>query len=477
MKNKNSVAFLLLLLVLSTSCSKWLDVSSKTNIKQADLLQTESGFRDVLTGVYYLMTSQNLYGKELTYGYNDVRAQYWTLEHPDHKYSKTITYSYTEAKELPFINTFWKELYTGIANLNSIIDQFETRKNIFTEGNYYLYKGEALALRAMLHFEVLRLYGPSPASENAMSALSIPYYESVTNSPQSPLTMKVVLDKALKDLSDARTLMQDYDAYGPKYKEIEAKLTSSGVTALKRHYKMNYWAVTALKARVELYAGYKTEAFETAKELILEPESDFISPPFNMTKNDTEGAPLFTSELIFRLEKLKLKDEMESTFNESVLTTTTGLYLKLVHYNRLFPSGGSDVEYRRSWFKTLTNSPKSYILTKYVETTNIPLFRVSELFYIAAECAPTEEVGRAYLNKIRRHRGLTELLPAASLGNEIRAEYLREFIGEGQMFYYYKRKGETTIGLRLINVTSDNYVLPMTDLEKEFGKVTILNAN
>lgn len=79
MKLKNIFTGLMLITILLTSCSDWLDVSSSTTLKEKDIFKNEQGFKDVFTGVYTLLTTQSLYGKELTYGYNDVRAKYWNV--------------------------------------------------------------------------------------------------------------------------------------------------------------------------------------------------------------------------------------------------------------------------------------------------------------------------------------------------------------------------------------------------------------
>ena len=48
------------------------------------------------------------------------------------------------------------------------------------------------------------------------------------------------------------------------------------------------------------------------------------------------------------------------------------------------------------------------------------------------------------LDTVRVHRNLPKYglaaLPADSLNKEIQKEYQKEFIGEGQMFFFYKRK-------------------------------------
>lgn len=57
--------FVYLELILLTSCQDWFDVSPKSEVKAEDLFQKESGFRDVLTGVYALIAAPESYGRQL----------------------------------------------------------------------------------------------------------------------------------------------------------------------------------------------------------------------------------------------------------------------------------------------------------------------------------------------------------------------------------------------------------------------------
>ena len=64
------IGFCLLSFGLS-SCSEWLDVKPKSEIKEDELFKTEQGFKDAMTGVYVLMTEAQLYGREMTFGLVD----------------------------------------------------------------------------------------------------------------------------------------------------------------------------------------------------------------------------------------------------------------------------------------------------------------------------------------------------------------------------------------------------------------------
>ena len=56
------------------------------------------------------------------------------------------------------------------------------------------------------------------------------------------------------------------------------------------------------------------------------------------------------------------------------------------------------------------------------------------------------------------------------LAAEIEAEYRKEFMAEGQLFYYYKRLDYNTLPDMGVVMTG-NYVFPMPDDEMEFGDI------
>ena len=103
MKKLINKSIILSLVVALTACNDWLNVSPKTDMKAEDLFSTEAGFRDALIGVYALMATSNLYGKNLSYGYLDVLAQYYTSPRSntstgyEHNLKNSASYNYTES--------------------------------------------------------------------------------------------------------------------------------------------------------------------------------------------------------------------------------------------------------------------------------------------------------------------------------------------------------------------------------------------
>lgn len=462
------------MLFFSAACENWFDVSPKSDVKAEDLFQQESGFRDVLTGVYSLMSAPESYGRQLSFGYVDVLAQYYNISGNTHRYIKTKDYLYREPYDKEVLSTIWSRQYKGIANLNAMLMFIDEQRGVFSGDEVYrIYKGEILALRGMLHFDMLRLFSASPTIDKERKA--IPYLESYTNLPQHQLTVGAVLEKVVKDLNAARELMREVDPYGPNYAKLES-LYRNHPLLRNRQKHLNYYAVTALLARVQLYAGNLPDALEAAREIVGEPGSEPVAP-FSLTTAAAIDERLFDSELLFALEEGKMQDNIDVYFGESVIkngitNSSTALSISINNRNKLFAQQDpADDDYRlKLWFQE-TNSATAVMPGKYVNVGCIPLIRLSELYYIAAECSANQ--GLAYLNTLRAHRGLAAMTEVTDLQAEIAKEYSKEFMCEGQMFYYYKRLGLKRIGVyRTVAIEPEEvYVIPLPDDELDFGLI------
>ena len=459
---------ILLVVFLFSSCSDWLDVSPKSDIKAEDLFSTQGGFEDAMMGVYSLISLPDLYGANLSFGYIDVLAAYYKVESKSAFYEASL-YDFEEISEESRLSSIWSMLYKGIANLNGILNYIDDRKNVFSDNSYYLYKAEALALRGMLHFDALRLFAPSV--ELGENKLAIPYMDSYTHIAQERLTVRDVLNRVIKDLNNARDLMRPYDEFGPKYVDDDREDSPEGVSDLKS--RMHYYSVTALLSRVYLYAGENENALATAKEIIGEPDGELI-PIFLMAESSDASDALFDSEIIFALSKSNLPDEIDDYFGDNAAATmnTDGssyLRMELEDKTKIYASSNpADVDFREMWFKVAGNDNKFVTLSKYLSQERISILKVSELYLIAAECSSSLNDKLKYMNRYRIHRGLTEI---DDLGDSIFEEYRKEFIGDGQMFFYYKRKNMLQIGVDNKAIDPEKvYVLPLPLMEQELGK-------
>lgn len=403
----------LLILFNITACKKWVDNTQQPlQVDESKVFSTEKGFREALNGVYLEMGAPSLYGRDLTMGVLSLAGRNYDVVNKTQVsalYYEAATYNFTTPTVRAYSADVWRKMYQSIANLNHLLANIETRKGIFTGNNYNTFKGEALALRAYIHFDLLRLFSPIDAG-----APGIPYVTTISLNQTPTDTVGNTLAQCIADLSSADALLNADD------------LTTSQVTK---------WAVKGLFARLYLYQGDKVKANENAKAVI-------NSNKFHLSAN-TNADLLFTKESLF---KLYIFSNNYFTYYKSIFSAPTLIGLSAAGQTTLF---NPLADYRRSFIDATTGTiggvsimPKKFIAT----AANIfPMIRLTEMYYIAAECADDVPTGLAYINQVRAARNLPALIATnvpdqTSLATEITNEYRKEFIGEGQMFFYYKRK-------------------------------------
>lgn len=470
LKNKHLYFVLIALGLCCTACKKWLDVKPKTEVSEDILFQDEQGFKDALIGIYTQMGTRPIYGKEFTMGLMDVLAQNYNVSLNTNTYYQAGRYNYTDASIKTKIDGFWSSSYKAIANLNNLLEQIDQKKAVFTGINYQLIKGEALGLRAFLHFDILRAFGPPPMGN--MDTKAIPYVKGFKMDVKPKLTLKEVADQCLADLNEASLLLAvDKNLY-------------YGIDDIFRSFTrnhMNYWAATGLVARIYQYIGDSPNAYKNAKEIIDAKVFPFISS----SEISSASFPnrTFSGEHLFGLYVANLKDinaeHFKLTAANSVLTNTATFI-----NNRFEVNSGGSTDYRFLFlWKTdgaaSTKYPVKYWSDdiSYNSTSStfkrVPLIRLSEMYYIAAESSTDLNERIDLLNEVRTHRGLSALpktLSADNIETEIFKEYKKEFYQEGQLFYYYKRKNKTQIEGYGTPVGSVVYVLPLPDDEIEFNR-------
>ena len=447
------------------ACKKFLDVKPKTQVESNVAFEDEKGYQQALTGIYVKMTSKSLYGKELTFGMMDVLGRQYNAI--TGAYTNFDAYNYELDTAKTRIAAVWKNMYNGIANANNLMENLERAdRPQFSGVNYNVIKGETLGLRAFMHFDLLRLFAPAPASPGGMEALAIPYVTKFSSVNASRGSVSSVIEKILADLDAAAALLKTSDP-------IVAGNPAATNYLRDRFYKFNYYAVKALQARVYLYAGDKAKALAAAEEVI-----NSAVFPFSSSSTITSGQnKIFLSELIFSLNMNDLHTYAAGYFgNETQILAKRyddaradfDLTLSDYRYTILSSNTAGNVLTYSNKYLTNSNTPLLYM-------HKMPLIRVSEMYYIAAECLiqtdKTKSLG--YLNAVRQARNLSADVPAtvtnAELQNQIFREYRREFLAEGQLFYYYKRLNAPSIEYTSVTPNNSVYVLPLPDDELKYG--------
>lgn len=466
-------------LLVAASCKKWVEVSPKTQIEDRAFFETEQGFKEALNGIYLLMGRPAQYGRELTFGLADVIGSIYVLDvqNGSVQYRDAFAGLYSGTPQ-SLIGSVWSNQYYTLANVNKLLQELETAdKKIFKGHNYNIIKGEALGLRAFLHLDILRLFGTAYAAGGA-DIPAIPYLTQYATTITGKAKSAEIMEKISADITQALEELK-----------TDPILTGETITTdmdngylMNRKLRFNYYAVKALEARSMLWAGNFEKALAAAETLISVATAKFPwITPATITATEDARNRVFTTEHIFGLFVNNVAANYVNLLDTSRFQTT--LVVNSTRLNEQYENNVAD--YRRAYLvRELTNIalPKTFFGKLYQPSgmpadyaKKVPLIRIPEMYYIAAECLKESNPGKAinYLNTVRASRNITAPLSVSlttgQIDDEIRKEYWKEFPCEGQMFFYYKRKNSTLIPGVSGAYPANRYVLPLPPAEIEFG--------
>ena len=461
-------------LFLLAGCNSWLDVKPEDRMTDKELFSTVQGFRTALNGIYVELNDRALYGANMIATVVEVLAQRYDFSGTTTEVSKMGNYQYDTDYSKARFAEIWEKAYAIIANCNKLLYYAEEQKEVLTGTNRELILGETYALRAFLHFDLLRLFGPVYSVNKTGEA--IPYNTRYSISASSLLPAEQVVEKILEDLKLAEELLENSDPVielGPQNFDTEDGLN---VTTY-RAQRFNYYAVKALQARVNLYAGHAGAAVEAAREVLAIQEKWFPFTKRSEVMGTKNADRIFSSEILFSLYNTKRGEIFNDFFSPAI--EPAKVYLPKAHLDEFFSQEkDNDWRYSSTW---LTNSERGeykcfhkYEGVSTLKNINnwIPLIRMTEMYYIVAEASTDRKEALEAINKVLYNRGLSEVTEESEILKTVREEYKREFWGEGQLFFYYKRLNEPKLHSFSENTDMDmnetTYVIPLPLSETDF---------
>jgi len=464
------------LLAMLTSCNDWLDVNPKSQIKEENHFEREGGYQDQLTGIYTKMTTKDMYGLNMGIGFVEVLSHTYDIN-PNSDWRYANDFNYTEKTSESTISSIWSSCYSCIANANIVLRNIEKADpNIFTGQNYHILRGEALGLRAFLHLELMRLFACAPSMDG--NANGVPYVTEYSTNVVPQKSVNETMQLIIKDLLDAHTelaydTLNTHDYYG------------SQIYTMDRN-RFSYYACCATLARAYLWMGDKQNALKYAMEVI-EPRENEKETGYswvhytNMQQtNRNELDMAFTTEHLFQLIINDWEDIGNFYFTKNgganVLNPSDANAQAIYEVDLGY---GNDYRYLKGYEQDGEKRymAKFWYLAGSTYNNRYPIIRMTEAWYIAAECQKDTNAKEAIrlLNEVRENRNLSlfplsEDLNATQIQDEIYKEYRKEFIGEcGQLFFYYKRLNLPEIKGASVRPGKQVYVLPIPSTDQEFG--------
>ena len=442
------------MLMLLGGCSEWLNVNPRMELKGDIVYADENGFKDVMNGIYLQMASGSLYGKNTCFYFQDLLAGLWYQEPTGMVRERYIaSYDYENSMVEDLITDIWSEYYTVIAHINDLLANLEKTNVRFSYGNKELLKGEAYGLRAYLHSEVLRLFGPVPA-EAADAEVCIPYVTELTRDPSKllSLTYGEVKKMVLQDLDSAEVYLQHDPFLSASMKDLNDPLYgNAGLKDDWQYYRQthfNTYAVDALRARFCQWIGDREQATVYARKVVevqaTEGEGNkfVLANEANSYSNSKGKNLVFQCEHLFALHCSNHQDKTEGVLVGSDLEAPT-LRQYSFYINSIYENDEGDIRNKSGRYFQIDGSWASclkYYGNGSIKPVNmIPLIRLSEMYLILIENLPLEQA-RGYFNTFRQARGMSVNVKLDEQRKQVEKEYRKDFFAEGQMFYYYKRR-------------------------------------
>lgn len=347
-------------------------------------------------------------------------------------------HSFTIVSSTPEPTALWNSLYNTIDNVNRTIVAINTVSVEDTEASLSSQiLGEALALRALEYFDLLRNFAVSfDAATPGVPLVTEPlvFGESDINIPRN--SVGEVLAQINADLDQAEDLL--------------------AISADGDFTRFNLNSVAALRARIALYTGDYAAAVSNATTVIsaiplVNNDADYLS----MFRDDpsTSAGVAGASEVIFQIDR-DVQDGFVGTIftavnNDVFFSTSSDLFSFLSSDGSIRSTVNIDTE---SDITTATATTDELIVGKYLGSSatpylnNIKVFRTSEMVLIRAEA--NARLGNltdamADIVDLRAARGSSLVTPdytsSAIALTDILLERRLELAFEGHRFFDLKR--------------------------------------
>lgn len=430
---------IVLAVLVSYSCEDKLEISPEFSLTSDNAFETAEEYDQVLIGAYSVLNNNGYYAE--TYGELMELAADGGTETPEslRNEAELTDWQFGPSDGSGNVAAGWNTPYLMIARCNVVTDGINDVPEE-TTGSRNRILGQALALRALGHFDLLRLYGQS--YERNSTALGVPVITTQTLDNPTRSTVAATYDQILADLDQAETLLNPSN--------LDRSPNSSG-----SRYRIDRLVVRAIRAKVNIYAGQYADAVADAT-LAIEDGSVLLGNTSNYAA--VWNADDQSSEVIWSAAVVDI--------NEAQPTGETFFYVN----NRLgwVPSqdvlalydAANDVRYSSFFSDNLniaaTNGGPSRIGTvvpiKFSGrngaldgVNDIKLFRMGEMYLIRAEAQfelNQTASAMADLNLLRANRiggYVDENLSGAALETAIRNERRKELWLEGHRWFDLRR--------------------------------------
>lgn len=494
---KSFYCLLTSLALFTFSCSEILDVEAENAIS-GDVLTDAESIQKALNGAYYNFSgmASEFDGGELMGGdfilIPVLLARVSSIPQEIRWESVNASRGYLEFlnKEILATNdrvaANWRRAYETINSLNSILASLDKVEDPDVKTRI---QGESLAMRGILYYQMVLLWGPHYDASTAGTDPAIPIRtEAIQDISEIPVlsasdlnTVQEVYDQAEKDLTDASVLLKDFEKNGTN---------------------LSYYACEAFLARLYLQQGKYNDAAEHATNVIESGQFELTPTPmeaFNNRSNSSEdifaiqqtlanntgdrssGIGITTYFSSLTESGLGTLGILKASFNSSFLVNTPDFSEEDLRatVKTDVDDNTASADVTTAYYQNIANNFEGLLSSaKYTSTINVlPVLRLAEMYLIRAEAAFESSGGNLTqpmlddLGSIRTRANLPGLMLSdfpdqEAFFDSLAIERTREFMHEGLLLHDLKRWGGY-IGGGNLDPWDDQFVLPVPQSETD----------
>ena len=437
MKSKYITVILAAMLVTFMACDKYLDLKPSQSISEDVVLDSDKNVKNVLLGTYSIFKSPDLYGgniltfAEVFAGDGEI---FWSGTYTDIRemFNKQMGAANRDATAI------WQTAFRVINITNNVLSAID----VVNDADKGRVEGEALFLRALVYFDLVRFYAQPYDAAGNNSQLGVPLIITPTrgisdenNVPRE--TVEAVYAQIISDLTRAASVLP----------------AQNGVFATSG-------AANALLARVFLQKGDYTNARDRANTVITSQEFELM-PTYSAVFNNNEKS----AEDIF-INRITTQDRF-SAMTEfwsipefggrdgdiDILDTHLALYVEGDQRKDLFFEGNGQ------WRSGKWNN--QYGVVNIIRFAEMYLIRAEANFRLGTNTGATPV---ADINMLRKRAGLGDEYYTVVTLNDILLERRLELAHEGHKLHDMKRL-KLNIGARPYNDAKLVFPIPFREIE------------
>ncbi|MFW5850628.1 MAG: RagB/SusD family nutrient uptake outer membrane protein [Bacteroidota bacterium] len=413
-------------------CTK-LNTNPYDSTTEKSIFSSVEGMEASILGCYDAMQSFEYYGRNFfilqeIYSDNAKLSSLNTGQFSD-------LYSLQVSNGNKTIESIWKTGYSIISHCNSILSSIDSVKNI-TPIQTRKITGEALAIRSLIYFDLIRLFAQTYTFSNTA-------IEENADSEGGHTGIPLILNKTnIQDLSapDTKSVNEIYTQIISDLTRADSLLSHSTFSP----HRLNTYSIHALLSQIFLTQKKYDIALNYCESVIESQQFSLVDRNSFLNNWNSDNS----SEIVFSISM---------TATDYPGTNSLAHILSPEGYGAIVPSedltntySSSDIRLEFFQKRTETFCNKYNGTNNILGVHNIPIIRISEMYMIQAECYAQKALKTSGFTPFAQEALLTiaqrsdsTIFAINSTGTDlledIYTEYRKEFAFEGRRFFQLKR--------------------------------------